>query len=593
MSDLSLMRSNLQAIYSVAHQPINEAPELVANFSGRIYSTADCWGRIWKYIILRVISWFVGNIQERLLKEALLKTHEVFRENLVKIQFYNKQYESYLKQLLSGRPCDEEECGPIRDAITNWNDATRPFLKLIKREGTDHILEIFRHNLGMQPSTPCDFFETTSSKVFSSPPAIAQPGEDEQKAAEEMLVVLPYNFRQEPLFNTAQLDACVNFQRFIDFQGLFPESEPHVLFEALGRLSCTAKSMPADHRRKIEQFIKRLNEMVENQEISIGFLHRFLKGIVENLNEPDADLTQLEVRLIERGCTLFDTDDADQIQRRDNLKKGDVIKFNDNGTIRDIELGDELGAKTDGINRNRIFVEANDKERAILVSNNQVVLNLKNAMRKLYKAGHGKLNAMRIYAVDARGRYAIVERLHRPLLGAIAWRSQDSLDPDDQRGAQGLMEIIKNLLDADETPAFFSPKYLMFDAKNILRCSKIPFKKPLNFVALEDAALALAPKTRAVYKYIIKEAGLTNHRYAKFYRKMFNNALAGTTTPAKDVGARQGKGITDPRVIDRGQALYDAVVTLKETHTEEEIRKHYDGCGMMWIDEDNNFKPDW
>lgn len=627
MSDLDVMRSNLQEIYTVAHRPLTDSPTLIANLSGtRVYDTSRCWGRFWR-IIYSIVWLFAGDsLRIRKLQNALYKTHEIFREHHVKIKHYIDQYDKYLKRAITGRSVKEDECAVIRSAITNWNDSTRPFLKFINRKGIGVILDIFRRSLNMKPDQKCDFFYLTketksiafkgattqkADKPKDEPAVEAQPPETEAEDAadkqtqakqttpagvstkatkpvalvpfpQELTLKLPPLKPNEDPFKTDLLESCIRYQRIIDLQGLHPDSQPHIFFEALSRMS-TGQVLYHEQERKMDKFVERLNELSKDKEITIGFLHRILKSIYEIVPEADKNFARLEVELIDKGCKLFAEEDPAHIRWRNSLKPGDTITVNDGNNTEQIVLGNRIGTKSTEPDNNHFYEISNDPARVVWISIHPAMMQLKEYFREEYCTyKRGNLGVVKFLAIDVNGRCAIMERLDHPI-NSVAWTSTKKITQADKIGCDIFVDLIQTFIKKNETPSFgsrteeYSPKYLMFTSNNELECSRIPKHGKFNFNALENIVFALAAKNLPVFQYIMSKSGLSEHRYAEYYNHLVHNALKGDKREAKLVGALKGKGgILDPTIIDRGKELYDETVALKKLCCER-LRKHFKG----------------
>jgi hypothetical protein len=453
MSDLEIMSANLQAIYSVAHKPLfmppkqaasapidkgiaadkaviltpvpaqakaplkaHSEPNLVANYSGtRIYNTAHCWGRVWT-IIYKILGFFAGeSLQIRKLKEAIIKTNDIFNEHRVHIAEHLKKYEKYIRRCLDRKidNCTEEEISVSRNAITAWNDSTKPFLKFMKKNGLKTILDVFRHNLKLRPTERLHFLyppidgkidlskaltdkkgasqaegkpeeasKKGSAEVADPSNKAPEPEKKEEKAAQpDASTLTPEQFRkalaeyylaqmgeappkEKPViaapvldpFGVELLETAIKYQRIIDLQGMHPDPQPHFFFNTLASMA-KGQHLYVEQERKRDKFVQRLNELYDKKELSPRYLHKMLESIVEILatHDGEKELPVLEYLLVEHGCKLFHLEDPIHMKWRNQLKPCDKILMTEqNGNKKEITLGQQVGTKKEG-DRNVYF----------------------------------------------------------------------------------------------------------------------------------------------------------------------------------------------------------------------------------------------
>ena len=252
------------------------------------------------------------------------------------------------------------------------------------------------------------------------------------------------------------------------------------------------------------------------------------------------------------------------------MKKGDVLTCNGKQYI----LGERIGQKAIGDDNNYIFAIENDKDMLVMVGINEAVLALKQKLSEEYEWG---IKGVEYKYIDPRGRFALVERLHDPL-GGHQWTSTDEvITEEDQEVASPMAGLLDWMVQQEKTPLNFSPKYLMFDKDGQLKSLKVTMEKykekseeegPLkvepdfDYNSLEQFAYECAGGNLRIYKYLMECSGLKTHKYAKYYSIMLENGLKGEKiTAANQAGMEQ---ITDPRIVDRGEALAKEVVLLRE-----------------------------
>ena len=252
--NLGAIQANLQEIYTAVHDEKSEELPLVANLWGdRVYHSSAGWGRVWKWFYAIVGIFFGDSLQQNRLKQAMEKTHQLFQDQLKIIETYIKQYQSYLKEVIEGYYVNEAEVAESRWAITDWNDSTRPFLKLAQKNENKKLSKLF---------------QTVSGDVESVKP-----------------------------FNTGDLGSQAwNYQKIIDFEGVLNGPLP---LKVLG-MAATKKELNKEDAKQLGKWIKKINEA--GSEIEVRKFHQVMKAVVEHLKKHhpstiDAEVVNLELNL--------------------------------------------------------------------------------------------------------------------------------------------------------------------------------------------------------------------------------------------------------------------------------------------------------
>lgn len=510
-SKLTQLRCNLQEVYSAVHR--NSGTLLVANIQGtRIYDAACGWGRVWR--------WFYGIIgcftrefyQTEKLLQAIQTTHRIFHNELHHIKKHIENYHTYLKQVCSASPVHESDFHAARKAITIWNDATLPFVQLLRSGRNNHLNRIFENRFDLDEET---------------------------------------------------LKFCLQYQNIIDLEGILHQPLP---IEILAKMA-TGTAISETNRALFQKWITKINEQARI--IGIQRFHRALRGIIEHLMDINANpidtsfhLAKLELHLIDAKCqAIFMEKDPKHIAWRRTLKSGDSLTSS--GTT--FVLGEQIGHKADGIDRTLVFNIATDPKSVMIIGISRAILGIKQIMRNEY---HGELELVAFKHVDPRGRFAIVEKLPRSLDGFQWTSTAQKVSRADEQRCKPIVRMLNQLLQNEKTPAFFSPKYLGIDAKGILKCMKVTHDTIFDFNALEQFVYSVANRNLTIFRHLMSASGLSSHLFARYYQQMVEHAIKDkANAKERDAGRvadTKGSGVDDPRVVDRAQALYREVRQMKK-----------------------------
>lgn len=568
--DLGILNYNLPALYHFAQSDSKDT--LVANLAGtHIYSTSRGWGKVWK-ILYAVIGFFCGHsLKEKKLQQALMKTHTVFQEQLTFVKEYVAKYQTYLEESFAGynprsRVIPEEDYFEIGHVISDWNDTTLDFSHLIRRNQHTAINDLFRKHVGAE------------------------------------------NLDVAKLFHSDVMQKCIHFQRILNLE-----------FQLDAKLPLRALSEITQDIKLYKEPIKEVRTMVKNvnknaEKIGIRLFHRTLRYLMQYIPDKskyEKNLARLETDLVKEelgGCAIFDQLDAEHIKWRQTFTEGSKLAINSkyNGKYT-VELGEQIGKKNDDQDKNIFFSIKGNPDQVVWISLNESVLLHKWWGRSEYELRYKKngtqvLQPVMFYDLDKSGRVAIMERLKTPL-DFTTWISDGTLSWQDESRCEDICNVISNFIAMNMTPFPLSPKYLMLDANNQIKSTKILFTDPtypFNFNALEDLVIEYSNKNPWVFKHIMVKSKLEEHEYSKYYRRVAKYAAEGEQMSSDELSTY--KGIKDHRVVDRGRELHAAVTGMmaeicaklqaehghkKDTVTEKfvgnAINKHYIGTGCVSV----------
>lgn len=503
-----LLEDNFKEIYhSVKYPSIHPIP-LTANCWGtRVYDSRYGWGRIWRWFY-QVLEWATGNDWHlKTLKRAMLHTHKVFHLELAKVQKALNHYLEYLKKCGKGYSVSERHYFSSRECMTKWNNATKPFLKMLQTTSLEKFFP--EHVVSELP---------VSSYCSSSIPA---------------------------------LHIC---QKIIDLEGRTGESLP------LAILKKVIREIPpnAMDQKDLDRWLIK----IERKNISGNAVHKALHALIlfyaknkEGKRTYQESLASLEGYLEDRGCLVFQQNDVKHLKWRQSLERGTVLPLN----VSKIILGKELFPKISGSDKTRAYTVEGRNDVVALIANNCMTLPLRNLRMK--KERHVGMEPALFLDLSTDGRVALMERFKA--IGAHQWTTKDNfLSKEDKPIIEILSRMIQGFVKQGITPSDFSPSYLMLTEKMELKFLKPSSRKPFDFNAIEDFIFECAAGNRFVFQELMVKSGMASHASAKFYRDVVSNVLNGETTASDDLAGIYR--ISDPKIVDRAAILMKKVNTLKK-----------------------------
>ncbi|MFQ5729956.1 MAG: hypothetical protein ACE5GN_06315 [Waddliaceae bacterium] len=509
---LNALGSNLREIYDTVNDSKNVTAELVPNpFGTRVYNTSKGWGRLWRWFFKITDTLFGKSFKLRKLRQAMLKTQKIFREHLPSIRKNIKTYQTYLQKKSAGYPVEEKNFHKARRSITTWNHATVPFLEFVRNGGNEKLSKLFK-------------------------------------------TYYPSNSGKSPFLCDQEMGPLKELQKIINLEGYLHEPLPLPILEKLA----TGKIITDSDKKALALWIDKLHKL--KAKIHIGPFHDAMAALVNHLAtlqypEPPS-LASLELALVDHRLTLFRQKDPKHIKWRNTLQPGDHLTCNG----KEILLGEPIGKKFFDKDNNLVFGIKDNPDKVVYIGINRAVLGLKE---KISKENSGGIPNARFLEIDKEGRFALMERLQEPL-ERYPWKTNANwLHHEDRDIATPLANLVKWMVQNKVTPQNFSPKHLMFDTKGRLRYAKICIPGNFDYTVLEDFLFACANGNRTVFCSLMSDSYLHVHPYQKFYEKMLKHALEGNKKKAATVAALDK--ISDPKIVDRGEALHQEVLKLKES----------------------------
>lgn len=523
-SQIGLLRDNFQEIYCAIHTSNQISLPLVANYSGtRIYVSTQGWGRLWTWFY-HFTSWLIGNdSRSDKLQRAMIHTHVVFQKQVALVNVHLNEYQKYLEQAGKGYAVKESKVSNARHAITNWNAAIGPFIKMLQTL-PDPIMQ----KLLLQ----C--FE----KIFLK---------------EEIT----------NLFFPLTLKALFTCQKIINLEGI--TQGPLPLFTIKKILK--GKEIDTLDQKTMDKWIKKINK----SSVSASKLHQAIMGIcmhyeksfnletaVSKLNKgvKKLDPLLLEIFLEDKGCTAFQKSDPKHIQWQQCLEKGSKIMYSD--PKEELILGYEVRSNVLKADNTHVFqIENNDKLVAI-IAQNKVVLPIKQ--RRQMEIGFG-ISPASFLSISPDGKFALMEHLNP--ISSYKWIStNECIVPEDFPILNALANLLKELVKRNQGLSNFSPNFVMFDKEHHLKAIKPMLKQPFNFNHLENFAWESAAGNLTIFKFLMTTSGLAAHSASKFYYEIIKSALKGDMVSVPDLAGIYKIG--DYQIVERADKLAKDVLLLRQ-----------------------------
>lgn len=514
---IALLNNNLREIYNAAHDKNVEKMQLVSDFSGtRVYHASSGWGRLWKWFFNAVDFVFGTDLKLKKLNMAMKKTQKIFQEHLVNTRTHLKTYRSYLEKKSIGISLNEKKYHMARRKITSWNRATAPFIQAFLYESNEKVSKVTAR-----------FF---SGAFFDD--------------------------------NSSDLQSLSTLQHLIDLEGYLHKPLPLELFV---KLACGKKPKDKD-LKNIGEWIRQHNK--KKSPLSIRPFHLALKSLFVDMKKyeffknqltttpgKNSDLVRIEMALSELGLKIFTQKDPVHIKWRSGLKPGSVLQYSGEA----ITLGEQLGKKDSKKDNNLIFSIQGDPDKVIVIGINQAILELK---KKVDEEDSWCLHSAECIGIASSGDFAIYERLQGSLENHTWVTNKGWVDHQDSDILTPIQNMLKWMIKQDLTPQRLNLKFLRFDKKGRLKYGKVFLPRGFDYTALEDFVFQCSKGNKTIFSYLMDHSGLYFHPYRTFYNKMLQNALDDKETNTANIAAFEK--VSDPRVEDKGELLYQQVVEMKE-----------------------------
>ncbi|MBA2727189.1 MAG: hypothetical protein H0U49_03340 [Parachlamydiaceae bacterium] len=506
------LKCNLQEIYAAAHSPNGE---MVADPTGRyVYSKNAGWGIFWSWIYKIANFLGIDDFAKNCFERAMVHTHRLFSEQLSKVIESCESYETNLKKRYLGEKICEKENAAHRQRISQWYRNVAPFIRYVKEGPSASLTRIV---------------STSFADEFCQKYKV-------------------------PLSEGSYSTLIKRQRRIIKLEGILKLNMPVNLLIKASKKSPLCRS----EKESLKKFVRKIND--DQQNIGVRTLHHALLNVIQRAKKfsfdvPGAiqpDITTLEMELLKIDCPVILQKDPKHMAKR-NFKSGDSVVCNH----RLLKIGERLGTVHEG-DQNVVFT-TDDPNVAVVIGINAVLHPLKRMLA--YSEGWGIQSAEYI-DIDHKTGVALVERLYDHL-GSFKWTSNSNLiNSVDEDVAMPLWRLLRWFVEKNSTPLNFSPKYLMFDRRGILKCLKVTTKGELDFNSLVKFADETSSGNPHIFRYLMQKSELIGHKYAKFYEDILKYAIKNEEESVQNIAT--SRGIIDHRIIGRGKEFEKEVLNLKE-----------------------------
>lgn len=527
-NEIPLMGDNLQELFTAVHSTEEgKEAELVPNgFGTRVYYARAGWGRFWR-VLFAIWGYCINDcLKMRKLKQALQKTKSIFDREKINIAKIFETYQSHLRDKFieksDDQKDDQKEFLHARYQVNNWNDNTLPFVRLMEKGGNSKIKKIFT-----------DAFSTDQTENEPSPPFI----------------------HNECLSTMAQFQSIIDVERILEFP---------LPYAIIKKMSLRLKLVSEE--KEIENFVSLLNE--KSKELSLNVLRKafnvlvkFIETDIINAKLQKPDVNWIGMELAYRNCSIFALPEPKHAQWRASLKSGVTVSCNG----KDYVLGEMLG-KPKKVDKRHVYRIVDNPDAVIVIGCNKIILGVQSLMSKYLSWGIYPANSI---DVDDKGMSAVVEYLPHAL-NTAAWTTKNTLTEEDKKYAKPFIEQVKWNLMMGATPLNFNTKNLRYNKDGILKSFKIPLKSPiLDFTEAENFIYECSNGQSLIFKYIMTESGFYDHKYAKYYQEITENAIDDEDVGAENVAVFSRHQVVEPNIISRAKVLYKEV-----EETKRKILKH-------------------
>lgn len=499
------LKDNLRQIYRSVQFSAASEPPLIANRSGtHLYVKKQGWCSFSDRLL--------GRKSENV-PRALIHTHNLLLKHLHQVEAHCKQYQDYLNKSGKGYFVKESDYFTARKSITTWNRWSAPSFKELMQNG---------HFTKLEPLLSKCFPNTEKSQL-------------------------------QALFAPQTAIQVCQMQNVIDLEGISGGTLPLMIFKKIMR----HKPLNTTDSNELDKWIWKINKAkphpMDVHKAFIALAEQYQKK-EERSSGKKPNPFMVEFSLQEKGLSIFQSEDPDHIQWRQQLQKGASIPLDNSSII----LGDELHPTHLGSDKTRVFTIEGQPDRVALIAHNTTILPLRDLkMRLSYNFG---LDPALVFDISSDGKVAVMERLIP--INSIAWTSHNGqLSPADAPIVNAIADFIDKLVKKKQTPQDFSTAFLMLNANHQLKTLRPATKGPFDFTALEDFVLECSGNNLTVFQTLMTKSGLARHPVANFYADLLKTTLKKDPIKTDDLAAIYR--IQDIKVVDRAALFVDKVNALK------------------------------
>lgn len=352
-------------------------------------------------------------------------------------------------------------------------------------------------------------------------------------------------------------DGCEDAVSILNLERITGEQLP---YGALTRLAIGA-NLYSEEKKALAKWTKKLNKA------DVGSFHQALRGLVNILSDPKADLNRLLYTLA-----------------KDHAKCRSILLQEDPAHMQSFLPGDRVDKYTiEKALSKHVYTLVNEPDIILRTGINAAILGIQ---MHAWKTDAECVRTADWYEVDRDGRYAIQERLHR-CIADINWKSDgiSNIHKDDRNSAFAIAGRIAWLRKQALSASCLDPKKLMFSKREMLKSTIVIVGSPASIAELERFAWECANKNLSVFRYLITASGIRQDPSCRFFDALFERALTSDEEiDVDEFGSRTIYGVKPASLIDAGKKMVEKVRRRKKKRSHELIRQaHKKSLAMTFI----------
>jgi hypothetical protein len=335
----------------------------------------------------------------------------------------------------------------------------------------------------------------------------------------------------------------------VGLEGLLQGPAP---FDVLRQEACGITSEAIFDKQRLDLLVKKLNKY--DSHYGIRRLERVLHAFIEiskgQFPHLPLDLTTLFIGLIGNGYKGAVQPDCKHLRKRGHLAHGSEIFCNG----RRLLVGNSIISSEDI----KIYGILNAKQW-LAIAPNKSFHHVKRNISHSFGWGVPLANYLDI---DVRGKCACIEPLVVSL-DEFAWKSsQQTLHAEDRNMLIPIVNLLQWCVAQDRFPMNLSARFLGYARDGHLKTLKTCVKGPLLFNTAIDFICDIAHGNSAVFRFILHNSGLLQHRCVRFYRTLIEERLLNATllTSAEIAAAAR---ISDGSIVNRGEEYLQELLHIK------------------------------
>lgn len=505
---IDLLAFNLSQMETALRESANLSHPVPLIPCGKMVFDTTTWlGRI-----VRIIRFFVHLFrhitpEQELghLKANLVYTiNELFDQRVRQTHQAYRDYVSHLTRLIVGRSVSSST-------------------KKLEKELTDREIRNIR-----QCVTTCSRVAESFWQMFSGVKTSFQM-EQEEKIVEYMREIVG---KDSILFDKAFYQLFRRAQSLVNLEGVLNKPIP-IAALANCSLSLEPEKNKGPEFHEIKEWMTQLNQC--KNKFSLSELEEVLKEIVFIINQvkkEPMELKQLEKKLHQLNCEIFEQSDSDYLFERNGLKEGSKITYQG----ETLTLGKQLSPHK-FIDHRVVFAIQEHPEWVVKFGENRVKLSMEQS-RIDWESKHQleafnfisfKQPHVKMIGIDQEGGFAILERLELPL-SQYQWQSTygGNLIKAEEEIVNQMGRWLNELCTKNVTCQQLNLDQWMLDSKGKIKsiaCLQLSTGSGINYNELEQFCIQFSQGNPVIRKALIEASGLSTHCIATYYRERVCKAL--------------------------------------------------------------------